>query len=230
MRHIIKQPSPTEFELWKDTPMSEDSDKKPTDFDKHFPSNPPKVKEEGKIYYSKYDLKTALLKEQNSLCCYCNVEIKNDHNTTIKHLKPKEGTKNQHLIFDYDNLLASCNGNRKEPKPRVLHCDAEKDIKEIDLTPKMSECETEIIYAENGGISGITERANETVKVLNLGCDKLIDERAGKILGFIYEDELNTIKISELEAEKIYNALSKTKSEPYIIAILQVLKQNFSKK
>jgi len=243
LRHITKQKSPDEFEAWKDTPMSEDSDKKPTDFDKHFPSNPPKVKEEGKVYYSKYNLKTELLKEQNDLCCYCNTKIENDSKTTIEHLKPKEGIKNQHLIFDYDNLLASCNGNRKEPKPRDLHCDAEKDKDPILLTPLMPECETEIIYAENGGISGKTGRANETIKTLNLNCGKLIGERADKIFGklykevipenndedfvFDYNDPNNFERISPKEAEMLFNELSKTKSEPYIITILQVLKQNF---
>jgi len=190
-------------------------------------------KEEGKVYYSKYDLKTELLKEQNNLCCYCNVEIKNDRKTPIEHLKPKGTYK--HLTFEYKNLMASCSGNqrdndgkKKEPKPRILHCDAGKKGDEIDLTPLMKECETEIIYAENGGITDDSERAKQTIKTLNLGCKKLMDERKEKILGFLYEDEFNTKKISELEAEKIYNTLSKTKSEPYIIAILQVLQQNFS--
>lgn len=229
MRHIIKQSAPDEFEAWKDDkPRTRFEDLKSSD-----------SKEEGVVDYSTKKLKAELLKEQNNLCCYCNAAIENDDKTTIEHLKPKEGTKNQHLIFDYDNLLASCDGNRKVPKPRDLHCDAVKDKKEIELTPKMKQCETEIAYAENGAIFGMTNRAKDTIGKLNLGCAKLTGERRGRINGrlykgiilenseFDYNNPANFERISKQEAKNLYQELSKTKSEPYIIAILQVLKQNF---
>jgi len=232
LKHIIKQKSPAEFEAWKKfKPRTRFEDLQSSD-----------SKEEGEFDYSTKKLKAELLKEQNNLCCYCNAAIKNDHNTTIEHLKPKVGAKNQHLIFDYDNLLASCNGNRKEPKPRDLHCDAEKDIKLIELTPLMSQCETKIGYAENGAIFGISNKAKDTIGKLNLGCAKLTGERSDRIYGklykeivsenseFDYNDPANFERISKQEAAKLFNELSKTKSEPYIIAILQVLKQNFNLK
>lgn len=246
MRHIIKQKSPDEFEAWKDAPKTEDSDEKPSDFDNEFQSNPPEVMEEGIVYYSKEELKAELLKEQNGLCCYCNKSMEEEKNSPIEHLKPKGKPKYKHLTFEYKNLLASCNGNqkdndgkKKEPKPRILHCDAEKKDNEIELTPLMPECETEIIYAENGSISGITERAKQTIKVLNLDCNILTDIRKGVIQGklfkeiipknssFDYNDLTSNERISKQKAEELYNELSKTKSEPYVIAILQVLKQNF---
>lgn len=60
---------------------------------------------------SKRFLKRAFLIEQGFVCCYCGIRIFNDHNTRIEHIAPKESNKN--LVYDYDNLLASCYGSSK---------------------------------------------------------------------------------------------------------------------
>ncbi|WP_418641352.1 retron system putative HNH endonuclease [Sulfurimonas sp. ST-27] len=60
---------------------------------------------------SKKPLKEHILKnEQNYLCIYCEskVELNNSH---LEHIKPKAGDKFPHLVFDYNNIVVSCNGN-----------------------------------------------------------------------------------------------------------------------
>jgi uncharacterized protein (TIGR02646 family) len=60
---------------------------------------------------SKKPLKEYILKnEQNYLCAYCEskIELKNSH---IEHIKPKARDKFPHLVFDYNNIVVSCNGN-----------------------------------------------------------------------------------------------------------------------
>jgi uncharacterized protein (TIGR02646 family) len=60
---------------------------------------------------SKKPLKKYILKnEQNYLCAYCEskIELENSH---IEHIKPKARDKFPHLVFDYNNIVVSCNGN-----------------------------------------------------------------------------------------------------------------------
>jgi len=60
---------------------------------------------------SKKPLKEYILKkEQNYLCVYCEsrMELNNSH---LEHIKPKARDKFPHLVFDYNNIVVSCNGN-----------------------------------------------------------------------------------------------------------------------
>ena len=60
---------------------------------------------------SKKPLKKYMLEnEQNFLCIYCEskVEINSSH---IEHIKPKANNMFPQLVFSYDNIVVSCNGN-----------------------------------------------------------------------------------------------------------------------
>lgn len=223
MKHVNKQPSPQEFEDWKVF-------KQPTNWTVDL--NGKRSRDpipEGVVDYSKADLRTALFAEQQGICCYCNNALKDEsYHTAIDHVSPKEGTQNQHLIFDYNNLSLSCKGNERTPKPRELHCDAEKHDKVLPLTHFNARCETEIIYALDGGIAGTTDDAKTTIKYLNLGINKLEALRADAIAGFVYEDEDRTVLISREEAQLTLAGLNAEMNTtlqltPFIIAITQSL-------
>ncbi|HNL08245.1 MAG TPA: LysM peptidoglycan-binding domain-containing protein, partial [Chitinophagales bacterium] len=53
-------------------------------------------------------LRTHLVDEQKHNCCYCEKQISDDEKTIMEHLNPK--SKYTDKVFDYENLLASCNG------------------------------------------------------------------------------------------------------------------------
>lgn len=102
MRHIVKNIAlASTFETWKDdfdiNPtliQTSSSSKELWDwFGRTFP-------------VEKNNLKEALLKEQGYICCYCGQELENGIPTAIEHFRPKSVYKN--LIFDYNNLMASC--------------------------------------------------------------------------------------------------------------------------
>ena len=60
---------------------------------------------------SKKPLKQHILEnEQNYLCIYCESKVELD-NCHIEHIKPKARNKFPYLVFDYNNIVVSCNGN-----------------------------------------------------------------------------------------------------------------------
>ena len=136
------------------------------------------------IYYSKAQLRETLLKEQNELCGYCEMQITNHPlSTKIEHIEPREGDTQTERVFDYSNLILSCNGGEKDPPPKELHCDAEKGDKPIPLSPLDKRCEDEINFSIDGKISGLTEDAQQTISVLNLHIAKLNNLREAAIAG-----------------------------------------------
>lgn len=63
--------------------------------------------------HQKRNLKTHILTfEQYELCCYCETKINlSTLNCHIEHLRPKNISAYEDLIFDYSNLAVSCEGN-----------------------------------------------------------------------------------------------------------------------
>lgn len=222
MKHISKKTSPPEFESWK-------AYREPTNWN-DLPGNravpPPPAPT---VDYAKSDLRAALHTEQQGLCCYCNQALENTSSgTAIDHVSPKQGTQNQDLLFDYHNLALSCKGNEKPPKPRHLHCDAQKGNRTLPLTPFETRCETAIRYALDGGVAGTSPDAMTTICYLNLNIKKLQQLRAAAIAGFIYEDEDKTILIEPAEAKSLLTQLTTSRAAageltPFIVALQQSL-------
>jgi uncharacterized protein (TIGR02646 family) len=222
VKHIKKRASPEGFENWKRLYQK-----------KHFddlPASLPEYPEVGIFYYSKGQLKDELLKEQNNVCCYCNNSIVNDQNTSIEHLEPREGDNITERIFDYNNLLASCNGGRKiNKKPKILYCDAAKEMNLLQLTPLMKECEDEIYFDALGKIYGMTSRAKNAIDCLNLENPILKNLRVETLEPFIFEMDAygkitkNLLGIQELR--KIYNSIKTDHSHKFQIVILSVLEK-----
>ncbi len=57
------------------------------------------------------ELKKQLVEDQGYICCYCGQGIDSDEKTSIEHVEAK--SKHKELTFDFNNLLASCNGGTK---------------------------------------------------------------------------------------------------------------------
>jgi len=220
MKFIEKGESPIEFEMWK-------IQEKPKTWGR-LTSLFKGDKEDGLIYYSKDQLRTTLHQEQFGLCCYCNAAIKNDHSSPIDHLEPREGDIQTERIFDYNNLVLSCNGGQKEDvNPKVLHCDANKKSEIITLTPLMLECETEIYFIENGEINANTDRATKTISVLNLHHISLENKRKAAIIPYLYSDVENdnpNVLLPTEELRQSFAMLQENHNIEYWSAIVSVLR------
>lgn len=105
-------------------------------------------------------IRSECLEEQFYLCAYCcqtitglNHDCMNEH-VEARHIAPQRN-------LDFTNIVASCTTKGQ--------CDDAHDSTPLKLTPFMDACETEIEYKISGRVAGKTDRAKETIKVLNLG-------------------------------------------------------------
>lgn len=191
MKYIEKGNSPQPFEDWKNQEEKIGQLKYWDTCSLDGEIRKDETKDEGVFYYSKEELRQALLEEQGFICCYCNRRIENKDygqtGTVIEHLLPKHDEKYPELTFEYLNLLASCRGGNEDRPPENRFCDAAKGNKEINIHPLMSDCETHFSFTLNGKIKTNSEKAEQTLKVLNLDCDKLNNLREEFLLGFEIE-------------------------------------------
>jgi uncharacterized protein (TIGR02646 family) len=125
----------------------------------------------------KNDVYESLLKEQGFICAYCSRPIIRT-NCHIEHYRPKSVYKQ--LTFEYNNLIASCQGE-DEKKPRTpVHCGHKKGAwydEELMISPLDSNCEKYFKYAGSGQIIAVDGEkqaaANTTISKLALDIDKL---------------------------------------------------------
>lgn len=114
-------------------------------------------------------LREQLRQEQYGLCCYCCQALV--EKATIEHLKNRD--KHPKLTYEYDNLLLSCQTSNQ--------CDNAKGNQNLDLTPLMIECDTEIKINLAGELETKSERAGQAIRVLNLNNSTLCEKRKRKI-------------------------------------------------
>lgn len=196
MRYIQKKPSPQAFEDWKQTNA-------PTQWSDL--QNEPRHPEEGIVYYSKRELREALLIEQGHLCCYCQRRIENTIDTVLEHWFPRNGAdkkKGKDHQFDYQNLMAACNGGEREnqnrpagTKPHPLWCDKNKKEQIISLSPLQKDIELRLTYDQVSPDEIRILPANNhdpdvhsTLKILNLNTPYLEKRRGEAVLGLIFKD------------------------------------------
>lgn len=121
------------------------------------------------------NLRECLRQEQGGICCYCERRLIGK--TVIEHIKPKDKNYSPELQLEYSNLVLSCDGgeserrgrDKRENKNYPLFCDANKNNKPIKVSPIDEDCEEKFGYGEDGEIYGLTNEANDTIEVLNLG-------------------------------------------------------------
>lgn len=178
--------------------------------------------------YTKTQLREDLLHEQGFLCAYCTQRIENNHRTKIDHFQPKENQQYHHLVFEYSNLLACCDGGeRDKSRPRELYCDTKKESKDPTqpdrlVSPLDVDCADHFLYDEFGMIKPAQEgsMAEKTIHFYGLNSKALTVLRKAAIDAFITEvwPELKTdAAISQL-GQKVNNRYS-----PFCTAIISVL-------
>lgn len=246
MKHIDKKTSPKEFENWKQQYRSGsgktlqelyESDKSGNDLWSVLPSSPIEEirREEEFFYYSKQELRLEIIKEQGYICCYCNQEVKDNTTSILEHFKPKGLEKHKKLTFDYQNILISCNGGQKDPKPRELHCDAVRNEgDELLLSPLQEDIENLFDFTKDGQVIGVTDAGKEMVERLGLKIEKLRNLRESAIRAFIYQNpfELELQFLGKEDAKKEIQSLKQLqngKYEPFCAAIIKVLENEIIK-
>jgi uncharacterized protein (TIGR02646 family) len=240
MKHIDKKESPENFENWKEKYKSGSeknleerykTDISGNDLWEVLPSSSIKEdrKEEGIIYYSKQELRSSIIVEQGFICCYCNQEVKNDNTSVLEHFNPKGLKQYKNQTFDYKNILISCNGGQKDPKPKYSHCDTNrKKGEELPLSPLQTDIEEHFDFTIDGQIIGKTDAGNEIIGKLGLDIFKLEDLRESAIRAIVYENPFDQIlefrsKEDALREKKRLQQLENKRFEPFCTAIIKVL-------
>jgi len=155
------------------------------------------------------DIRSDCLKEQFYLCAYCCQSITGKNNDCVnEHVVARNIAPNRSL--DFSNIVASCTTPGQ--------CDAAHKSQSFALTPFMNECETELKFKISGRVEGLTPRAIETIKVLNLGDTEqnnrsLIEKRKQLSQSVLWtnginpedgidDDELINLLIADIECPK----------------------------
>ena len=106
------------------------------------------------------DIREACTVEQFYLCAYCCKQITGKNTDTLnEHIEPQDLAPNRTL--DFNDIIASCTTRDQ--------CDFTHKNQRLPLTPLMDECETELVFKISGRVEGLTERARESIRILNLG-------------------------------------------------------------
>jgi len=165
------------------------------------------------------DIRTACVQEQFGLCAYCckPITAKNSHNEHVESQKnaPKR-------TMDFENIVASCNTRGQ--------CGDSHESVELPLTPLMDECETEMSFLYSGRVKGLSERAKDSINILNLGNRKLKEARKQAIEALQYEYCCPPEEAAALDAELIeilMKELSPDGSDtmkPYAPVLMNILK------
>lgn len=98
--------------------------------------------------------------DQFYLCAYCCQGISGTGlDTRNEHVEPQDLAPDRTL--DFCNIVASCTTPRQ--------CDDAHRARRLPLTPLMADCETELRFRFSGLVEGTTDRARQTITILNLG-------------------------------------------------------------
>jgi len=155
MKHIPKGEQPESFERWLQTntgiPWSEFSG----------------------LHYEMYcNLRKNLLEQQNNVCCYCEIALKDESDSHIEHLKPRNHFPNE--AYSFLNLLVSCQYSDS--------CGHKKGSNYFSdfVSPLKSTCQSRFTYTGSGKVIPVTEtdtHTERTIDLLGLNCKRLKDQR-----------------------------------------------------
>lgn len=213
MRYIQKASEPVSFTKWK-LQKTENSQPK------------------WKNLRKKTIVKDALLKEQGYICCYCESQVSKE-NSHLEHLQPK--SKYPDLLFEYGNLLASCQGESEDHLPKPSHCGHHKDDwydKHLLVSPFDPTCTNFFRFTEAGEILPTHDlskatAASTTIEKLGLNIDKLKRLRKSAIEG-VLDDEFD--ELTETEKRKLIQYFDlpdeNGQYQEFCSALIYLLKQN----
>ena len=170
--------------------------------------------------------------EQYYLCAYCCDRITGVRaDTTNEHVEARRVNRSRSL--DHRNIVASCT-TRKQ-------CDAAHGSRLLPLTPLMPECENELRFKLSGRVEGLTDRARQTIQVLNLGDSErnnkaLIEKRKQLVDSLIWEkygqnpdqlqleDDVEVIRMLIDELSQPQNG----RLEPFAPVLINVLRRRLT--
>jgi uncharacterized protein (TIGR02646 family) len=181
MKHIVKKPSPPEFEKWKKKEGNAAS----------YANIPPAIKN---------IIRESLLDEQYWLCCYCGLSLTRN-NVHIEHFRPQSKFKS--LQLDYRNLHASCMGklihHDKDVNDFCGHSKKDWFDPELTVSPLDPNCESYFEYGFDGSIRARNHHrgADETIKHLGLNTYLPVKQREEAINAI-----LDLIDLSDTEQIK----------------------------
>ncbi len=161
--------------------------------------------EEGKVVRTK--IRDYALNEQFYLCAYCCQRIEEINACHNEHLEAQK--LNPKRTLDFSNIVASCNTPNQ--------CGDAHKSQHLPLTPLMTECETELRFKISGRVEGLSDRAADTIRVLNLGDDEknnraLIEKRKQLSNALLWANGINPD--DGLEDDEILNILISDLSQP----------------
>lgn len=180
MKYIQKQAEPPEFTRWK---QQANEDWQPTYKDLRGDE--------------KTAVHEALIREQGSLCCYCEQTLDPD-DSHIEHFQPQSDPKVDPL--DFENMLCSCQNQIKKGVPR--HCGNLKENwfdSNLLISPLDPNCETAFKFTADGHIQPRKEQdqaAVTTISKLGLNIPKLREARKKAIEPFL-EPSLSEEELKE---------------------------------
>lgn len=149
----------------------------------------------------KKDFTTDLIVEQGYICCYCEQKL-NASDCHIEHLIPQSKDIYSKYLFEYKNLLCSCQLELLKGEPR--HCGNSKENYIIPITPLMKNCESKFKYTEDGQIQYTDKDSNVTIQILNLDIDKLNKLRESAIDSILYLDPIEKDELLSEEESKLF--------------------------
>jgi len=145
------------------------------------------------------EVRAACVSEQFHLCAYCCQRISVERSVN-EHLQARAIAPQRDL--DFNNIVASCDTKDQ--------CDAAHKSQLLPLTPLMDECEMELKFKFSGRVEGVTERARETIHVLNLGDESrnnraLIGKRKRLVDGLLWKQgvSLQELESGEMEDDEL---------------------------
>jgi uncharacterized protein (TIGR02646 family) len=155
-----------------------------------------------------------LIKEQNSLCIYCEKKISSDvKKANIDHFKTRNLFPEESLI--YDNLLVSCNTYNRCSSFKDNHVKSKIEYKNI-VNPVIDNPEDYFDYLLTGEIIAKNEKGQFTIELFALDSKVLLETRQQIILSLKY--------FTALSLEEIYDSFG-YEYRSFIKAIYPKLKE-----
>ncbi len=142
------------------------------------------------------------LQEQYYLCAYC-CSLINSHDGNDCHNEHMEAQKlNPRRELDFSNIVASCNTRNQ--------CGDSHGSQPLALLPVMDECETELQFMISGRVRGLSQRAIDAIKTLNLGDSEssnkgLVEKRKHLVRAIFFKVSIDPGE--EIEDEEILEML-----------------------
>lgn len=173
-------------------------------------------------------IRLACTQEQYYICAYCCQGISGHNNDTMnEHVEARRLAPNRSL--DFNNIVASCKTQNQ--------CDNSHGSQPLPLTPLMDECETELQFSISGRVQGLTERAEEAIRVLNLGDNEtnnraLINRRKLMIEVLLavhgVEENESDPEILDILAEDLTEPDDNGKLQPFAPVLINIIRQWYS--